>query len=250
MTVTAPGGTLHELFFDPVTVGSSVLADGTNGVLKPASFTDANGASATIGSISYEPPSAGSGQAGIVKLGVDPHTVLANHIVDIIELDGTVSLSLRAADATVDSANDTLTWSVSSQPWHDRDKLMVRIHKPLPAPEGLGVSTTTPSPTTLPEPTQTPATATPSPTALPEPTQAPATATPSPTALPEPTQDPATATPSPTATPYLLAQSVIKPWGQTSLLERIAGVDVVARVEVASVRQVVETWEALAPRPV
>ena len=140
VNVTAPAGVLHELFFDPVTVGTTVAADGANGVLKPASFTDANGASATIESISYSPPSAGSGQAGIVELEVDPHTGLANHVVDFIELDGTVSLSLKVADATVDGANDTLSWSMSSAPWEDGDKLMVRIHKPLPAPEGLGVS--------------------------------------------------------------------------------------------------------------
>ena len=139
VTVTAPGGTLHELFFDPVAVGTTVAADGSNGVLKPASFTDANSESATIGSISYE-PAAGSGQTGTVKLEVDPHTGLANHLVDFIELDGSVSLSLNVAGATVDSANDTLSWSVSPQPWEDGDKLMVRIYKALPAPEGLSVS--------------------------------------------------------------------------------------------------------------
>ena len=39
VTVTAPAGTLHEAFFDPVTVGTSVKADGSNGVLSPTSFT-------------------------------------------------------------------------------------------------------------------------------------------------------------------------------------------------------------------
>ena len=129
VNVSAPPKTLHELFFDPVTAGNTVAADSTNGVLKPASFTDANSASATIESISYEPPSAGSDQAGTVKLEVAPHTGLANHVLDIIELDSTVSLSLKVADATVDAANNTLTWSVSSQPWHDGDLLMVRIRE-------------------------------------------------------------------------------------------------------------------------
>ena len=68
VAVTAPAGTLHELFFDPVTVGSGVAADATNGVLKPASFTDSNGASATLNSISYE--------SSTVKLGVTPTTRL------------------------------------------------------------------------------------------------------------------------------------------------------------------------------
>ncbi len=121
VVVTAPVGTLHEMFFDPVTVGSTVASDGTNGVLKPPSFTDANGAAATINSISYE--------SSTVKIGVSPDDALAGHVVDIIELDGTVSLSLDVADATVDSANDTLSWTVSEQPWDDGDQLMVRIRR-------------------------------------------------------------------------------------------------------------------------
>ena len=125
VVVTAPEGTLHELFFDPVTVGSTVSADSTNGVLKPVSFTDPNGASATIGSIAWE--------SGTVKVEVDPHTALEGQIVDIIELDGSVSLSLEVADATVDAVNDTLSWSVSSQPWEDGDKLMVRIREAPPS---------------------------------------------------------------------------------------------------------------------
>ncbi len=36
--------------------------------------------------------------------------------------------------ATIDAANNTLSWSVSSQPWHDGDKLMLRIHKAVPTP--------------------------------------------------------------------------------------------------------------------
>ena len=125
VVVTAPAGVLHELFFDPVAVGSTVVAGGTNGVLEPTTFTDANGASATIGSIEWE--------SGTVKLEVRPHTGLTGHTVDIIELDGTVSLSLDVNDSTVDATNNTLSWSVSSQPWEDGDLLMVRIHSLLRA---------------------------------------------------------------------------------------------------------------------
>ena len=65
-----------------------------------------------------------------VKVKVSPHTGLAgNHKLDFIELDGSVSLSLDVVEATVDSANDTLSWSVASQPWEDGDKLMVRIRE-------------------------------------------------------------------------------------------------------------------------
>ena len=119
VTATAPDGTLHEAFFDPVTDGGAVAADAINGVLKPTAFTDSNGASATIASLGWE--------SGTVKLEVDPHTVLSGHHMDFIELDGTISLSLDVSNATADAANDTLSWPVSPQPWDDGDKLMVRI---------------------------------------------------------------------------------------------------------------------------
>ena len=122
LTVTAPAGTLHEAFFDPVEDGKAVLADNTVGVLEPATFSDANGASATIQRIAWE--------ADAVKLTLSPHTGIAGHTVEFIALDGSVSLSLKAADAEVDETNGTLTWKVDSQPWQSGDKLMLRISAP------------------------------------------------------------------------------------------------------------------------
>ena len=119
ITVDAPEDTLHEAFFDPVADGTAVAADDTNGVLKPAAFTDADGAAATLERIEWE--------SGTVKFELSSDDALAGHVVDFIELDGTVSLSLHADDAMVDAANDTLSWSVASQPWHDGDQLMVRV---------------------------------------------------------------------------------------------------------------------------
>ena len=121
MTANAPDGVLHELFFDPVTIASAVAADTANGVLKPASFTDAIGATTTIERIAWE--------AGTVSIELSPHTGVAGHAVDFIALDGSVSLSLDVADATVDAANNTLSWPVASQPWRSGDKLMVRIRE-------------------------------------------------------------------------------------------------------------------------
>ena len=132
VTVTAPSGVLHEAFFDPVADGSAVAADASNGVLKPASFTDANNASATLQRIEWA--------SGTVKMKLSPHTGLTGQTVDFIELDGSVSLSLDVADATADAANNTVSWSVSSQPWHPGDKLMLRIHKAVPAPQNVSVS--------------------------------------------------------------------------------------------------------------
>ncbi len=121
VTANAPDGVLHEAFFDPVTVGNAVAADGANGVLKPASFTDTNGVSATIERIAWE--------TGTVSIELSPHTGISGHAVDFIALDGSVSLSLDVADATVDAANNTLSWPVASRPWGSGDKLMVRIRE-------------------------------------------------------------------------------------------------------------------------
>ena len=53
VTVTSPAGTLHEAFFDPVTIGSAVGADGTNGVLEPAGFS-VGGTTTTISGLKWE----------------------------------------------------------------------------------------------------------------------------------------------------------------------------------------------------
>ena len=87
--------------------------------MEPAAFTDANGSSATIQRIEWA--------SDTVKVKVSPHTGLAGYKLDFIELDGSVSLSLQVDNATVDAAYRTLSWTVSEQPWHDGDKLMLRI---------------------------------------------------------------------------------------------------------------------------
>ena len=119
VTVTPPEGTLHEMFFDPDTDGTAVAADSSNGVLKPTAFTGVDGGSATVQRIAYE--------AGAVTLEVTPDGALAGQVVDVIELEGSVSLSLAAADA--DAGDGGLRWPVASQPWEDGDTLMVRIRQ-------------------------------------------------------------------------------------------------------------------------
>ena len=123
VNVTAPEGTLHEAFFDPVTVGNAVVADSTNGVLQPAAFTGTNSAPATIRRIAWED--------GMVKMAISPHDGITGHTVDFIGMDGSVALSLAVADAAVDEANGTLTWKVEPQPWQSGDKLMLRISAPV-----------------------------------------------------------------------------------------------------------------------
>ena len=154
VTAVAPEGTLHEAFFDPVTDSAAVAAATANGVLKPATFGDGDGASATIERIAWE--------SGTVKLKVSPHTGLSGHVVDFIELDGTASLSLYADHATVDDANDTLSWSVASQPWDDGDELMVRLLRstlasaPAQTPAETSLPTRMPAAATVPAPTPAP----------------------------------------------------------------------------------------------
>ena len=62
-----------------------------------------------------------------MKLKLSPHNGIASHTVHFIAHDGSAPLSLKVADATVDSANETLSWAVASQPWDHGDKLMLRI---------------------------------------------------------------------------------------------------------------------------
>ena len=151
VTVTAPEGTVHETMFDPVAVGSGVGADGSNGVLKPVSFT-ADGTSTSISGLRWE--------NGSAVLTLSPHVPLSGHKVEFIEMDGSVGLSLETSEATVDTVAGTLAWSVPNQPWHDGDMLMLRISP----------STTSPLPTSTPEPTPTPEPiATPVPTPVPTP---------------------------------------------------------------------------------
>ena len=82
VTVTAPAGTLHEAFFDPVTVGTAVKADGSNGVLTPTSFT--------VGSTATELTSL-EWSSNQVVLTLGTHVSLSGYVLDFIALDGSVS---------------------------------------------------------------------------------------------------------------------------------------------------------------
>ena len=123
VTVPAPAGTLHEAFFDPVTIGAAVGADATNGVLKPTAFTVGQ-TSTEISSLKWE--------NNQVVLTLSPNAALNHLALDFIELDGSVSLTLNANDAAIDATAGTHTWPVTTQPWHDGDLLMLRIREVKP----------------------------------------------------------------------------------------------------------------------
>ena len=120
LTVTsAAPRMLHEAFFDPVAIGTAVGADGTNGVLDPASFT-LNGSTTTISSLKYD--------AGTVTLTLSPADAdLGAYALDFIDTTGTTTLSLAFADAT------STSWSVASAPWAAGDQLMLRVFEPVSA---------------------------------------------------------------------------------------------------------------------
>ena len=124
--VAAPNHVVHEAFFDPVTVGSAVKADSTNGTLSPSSF-----GTTTIESISYE-----SNSIKATFAPADSLTDLQGGSLAFIEEDGT-TLTLAVGDST--SSGGTLTWSVTTAPWADGDKLMLRVTVP-PALTGLDLS--------------------------------------------------------------------------------------------------------------
>ena len=139
VTVTSPTGTAHEALFDPVAIGAAVGADSANGTLTPTAFAVGG---AGLQSLKWE--------GGSAILTLSPYASLAGHTLDFIALDGTVSLSLSADSATLDSAAGTLTWTAATQPWSAGDQLMLRIWgaSALPTPE--------PTPTPTPAPTLSP----------------------------------------------------------------------------------------------
>ncbi len=124
ITVTAPTGTLHEAFFDPIYATSTgeYKADASLGVLKPAAYRKTGDtATTTIHSIAWKAQQA--------TLTTSPGALPANHHVDFIELDGSVSLRLDVdtATTTTSGGKHTLSWRICQQPWHAGDKLMLRI---------------------------------------------------------------------------------------------------------------------------
>ena len=117
LTVTAPADMpriQHEAFFDPVDIGSAVGADGSNGVLKPASFS-LDGTTTTISSLKWED--------GEVTMALSPTTTLADYAIDFIDTTGTTTLSLSSDNASTTA----LTWTVADAPWADGDLLMLRL---------------------------------------------------------------------------------------------------------------------------
>ena len=121
--VTAPEGTVHEAFFDPVAIGAGVGADGANGALTPSAFT-VGGTAVSVQRLTWE--------ASQLQFELSAAVPLANHYMDVIALDGTVALRLRlddAATSATDAGGKAWRWRACTAPWAAAgDQLMLRLH--------------------------------------------------------------------------------------------------------------------------
>ena len=124
-TFQSAADVLHEAFFDPVVIEDAVGTDSDNGVLKPDSF-DYNSAETAIERIQWD--------NGQVSLALSSSVELADHRIDFIVLDGSISLRLDFTTATKTNSDGavTLTWGVCEQPWEEGDLLMLRIAEGIP----------------------------------------------------------------------------------------------------------------------
>ena len=157
---TAPAGTLHEAFFDPVSIfdpvtsGAAVGADGDNGMLTPAAFSATGSPDAEIRRVDW--------RADVVKIEIaDMSASIVNHHIDFIELDGSILLRLDFDDAVVADAEAvrTFSWIRCGLPWQAGDKVMLRIRESPADLEGAtnltscsDAATPTPSPAMTPTP--------------------------------------------------------------------------------------------------
>ena len=91
INVVAPDDAIYEAFFDPADVDDETVGfSAENGVLKADTFT-LDGSEVHVSSLGWSP--------GDVKMILTPHHPLAGHHIDLIALDGSVSLRLDFDDA-------------------------------------------------------------------------------------------------------------------------------------------------------
>ena len=133
LKVTTPAGTLHEAFFDPVvnTTTSAVGADDSLGVLKPTDFrvTGYSGLTKVTSTTTVKGLYWRSNKARMEFAGSAPRSELSGSSMDIIGLDGKVSLTLDFDKSTLSPDRRSLVWDVCKQPWKAGDKLMLRIRE-------------------------------------------------------------------------------------------------------------------------
>ncbi|MCE2465531.1 MAG: cadherin repeat domain-containing protein [Dehalococcoidia bacterium] len=119
LTVTAPEGTVHEAFFDPISSGSAVGYFGTGDALINPSFELGDGSEVTIESLAH--------QGRRITVKISPYNSLEGLVMDFIALDGTTTLTLKAGTAIHKSNERTLAWLPYDAPWREGDQLMLRL---------------------------------------------------------------------------------------------------------------------------
>ena len=123
VTATAPVNAVLEAFYDPVATGEQALGSGNgNGLLMLGSFYSVESNEVGIKRIDWS--------SGNVEMQLTPHSLLPDHYIDFIALDGSVSLRLDFDDAMEVTDTDdpqSLSWGVCEQPWEEGDQLMIRI---------------------------------------------------------------------------------------------------------------------------
>ena len=124
VTVTAPVGTLHEAFFDPVTIGAGVGAGGGQGALTSTSFSVGT-TSTTMQRLVWD--------AKHIQLDLSTPVTLSSHALEVIGLNGKAALQLnfkQATSAPLPGGGQAWRWRVctTTAPWKTGDQLMLRLH--------------------------------------------------------------------------------------------------------------------------
>ncbi len=105
--VSAPKGTLHETFFDPIAYAAGIGAPLDDGPIIVALWEESRGGAGTLRAVPTDLKS------------------MAGQTLEFIALDGSTQLSLAIDEAT--ASKGSLTWDLKEQPWHGGDKLMLRV---------------------------------------------------------------------------------------------------------------------------
>ncbi len=122
-------GTVHEAFFDPASLGNGSGYSEEGGSLRPVAIPTGRLHTSINGLIWRQ---------GTIVMSQEPFMPLAGYDIDIVDLDGSVRLTLPAAEATVDRDVGRLDWTAPNEPWRAGDKLMLRIRPEGPAPATPG----------------------------------------------------------------------------------------------------------------
>ena len=123
VTVTAPVGTLHEAFFDPVAIGTGIGAGGDSGALTPTSFS-VRETSTTMQRLVWDDNQ--------IQLDLSAPVALRFHALEVIGLHGAAALQLNfnnATSAPLPGGGQAWRWRAcaADAPWTAGDQLMLRL---------------------------------------------------------------------------------------------------------------------------